>query len=141
MRYDDDKDFQARFQRVGDLVAELENIEGPEARASAKALVQLLLDLHAIGMERALEIVAKKGEWGQQAIDDHGTRSGGEQSAGSVQPPPARFRRLASPRRWRKFDRAWARRAENWNCLALTTAWFGSGSAWLATRALPPRAL
>jgi len=72
MRYDDDKDFQARFQRVGDLVAGLENIEGPEARASAKALVQLLLDLHAIGMERALEIVAKKGEWGQQAIDDMG---------------------------------------------------------------------
>ena len=36
----------------------------PEARASAKALVQLVLDLHAAGLERVMEIVAKSGEPG-----------------------------------------------------------------------------
>ena len=37
----DDKDFQMKIQRIGELVGELENIVDPEARASAKALVQL----------------------------------------------------------------------------------------------------
>ena len=68
----DDKDFQVKVQRIGELVAELENIADPESRAGAKALVQLLLDLHAVGLERALEIVAKNDEAGQRIIDDLG---------------------------------------------------------------------
>jgi Fe-S cluster biogenesis protein NfuA len=67
-----DKDFQIKIQRIGELVSQLENIADPEARASAKALVQLLLDLHAVGLERVMEIVAKNGDSGQQAIDDLG---------------------------------------------------------------------
>lgn len=66
----DDKEFQAKVQRISELVSGLENIENPEARASAKALVQLLLDLHAAGLERALDIVAKGGDAGQRAIDE-----------------------------------------------------------------------
>jgi hypothetical protein len=50
----DDKEFQAKIQRISELVSALENIENPEARAGAKTLVQLLLDLHAAGLERAL---------------------------------------------------------------------------------------
>jgi Fe-S cluster biogenesis protein NfuA len=68
----DDKHFQIKVQRIGELVGQLENIEDPEARAGAKALVQLILDLHATGLERALEIVAKNGDPGQRAIDDLG---------------------------------------------------------------------
>ena len=68
----DDKDFQVKVQRIGELVGELENIADPEARASAKALVQLLLDLHGAGLERVMEIVAKNGESGQRTIDDLG---------------------------------------------------------------------
>jgi Fe-S cluster biogenesis protein NfuA len=68
----DDKDFQLKVQRIGDLVGGLENIGDAENRASAKALVQLLLDLHAAGFERALEIIAKNGDAGQRAIDDLG---------------------------------------------------------------------
>ena len=68
----DDKDFQVKVQRIGALVGELDNIADPEARVSAKALVQLLLDLHATGLERVLEIVAKNGDAGQRAIDDLG---------------------------------------------------------------------
>jgi Fe-S cluster biogenesis protein NfuA len=68
----DDKDFQMKIQRIGQLVGDLENIVDPEARASAKALVQLVLDLHAAGFERVMEIVAKNGDPGLRTIDDLG---------------------------------------------------------------------
>lgn len=68
----DDREFQTKVQRIGELVSGLENIADEEAKLSAKALVQLLLDLHAVGLERVLEIVAKHGEVGQRAIDDLG---------------------------------------------------------------------
>jgi Fe-S cluster biogenesis protein NfuA len=64
----DDKDFQVKVQRIGELVGELENITDPEARASAKAMVQLLLDLHGAGLERAMEIVAKNDEPGDPLV-------------------------------------------------------------------------
>jgi Fe-S cluster biogenesis protein NfuA len=68
----EEKDFQLKVQRIGELVGQLESISDPEARACSKTLVQLLLDLHAVGLERALEIVSKNGEAGQHAIDDLG---------------------------------------------------------------------
>ncbi len=68
----DKKDFQKKVQRIGELVADMENITDPEARVSAKALVQLLLDLHSTGLERVLEIVSKNEATGQQTIDDLG---------------------------------------------------------------------
>lgn len=68
----DDKDFQVKVQRIGELVAGLDAIADAESRASAKALVQLLLDLHAVGLERVLEIVVKPDGSGQQTIDDLG---------------------------------------------------------------------
>ncbi len=67
----DDKEFQQRVQRIGELVGELENIPDAEARAGAKALIQLVLDLHAAGLERVMEIVAN-GEQGQHTIDNLG---------------------------------------------------------------------
>jgi len=67
----DEKDFRVKVQRIGELVAELENISDAESRASVKALVQLLLDLHSVGLERALEIVARN-ESGAGIIDDLG---------------------------------------------------------------------
>jgi Fe-S cluster biogenesis protein NfuA len=68
----DDKDFQIKVQRIGELVRDLENIADPESRTSAKALVQLLLDLHSVGLERVMEIVASSGDAGQRTIDDLG---------------------------------------------------------------------
>lgn len=68
----DNKDFQAKIQRIGGLVAELDNISDPEVRAGAKALVQLLLDMHAAGLEQVLEIIAKDGDAGQRVIDNLG---------------------------------------------------------------------
>jgi Fe-S cluster biogenesis protein NfuA len=71
----DDKDFQTKVQRIGELVRGLENIADPEARTGAKALVQLLLDLHAVGLERVMEIVADSGDSGQHTIDELGRDS------------------------------------------------------------------
>jgi Fe-S cluster biogenesis protein NfuA len=68
----DDKDFQVKVQRIAELVGTLENITDAEARASAKALVQLILDLNAVGLERVIDIVAKNGDSGQHTIDDLG---------------------------------------------------------------------
>jgi len=68
----DDKDFQIKVQRIGELVRDLENITDPESRASAKALVQLLLDLHSVALERVMEIVASGDDRGQRTIDDLG---------------------------------------------------------------------
>jgi Fe-S cluster biogenesis protein NfuA len=68
----DDKDFQTKVQRIGELVGQLEKITDAETRTSAKALVQLLLDLHAAGLERVIEIIAKSGEAGLHTIDDLG---------------------------------------------------------------------
>jgi Fe-S cluster biogenesis protein NfuA len=68
----DDRDFRAKIQRISELVAELDTITQPEIRASAKALVQLILDLNAAGLEQAMEILAKDGEIGQKMIDNLG---------------------------------------------------------------------
>jgi Fe-S cluster biogenesis protein NfuA len=66
----DDKDFLGKVQRIGELVGELENISDPEARLSAKALVQLLLDLHSAALERVMEVVSKHDAAGQGIIDN-----------------------------------------------------------------------
>ena len=68
----EDKDFQAKIQRLGELVRDLENIADPESRAGAKTQVQLQLDLHAVGLERVVEIIAGSGEAGERTIDDLG---------------------------------------------------------------------
>jgi Fe-S cluster biogenesis protein NfuA len=66
------KDFHAKIQRIGGLIAELDNISDPEVRAGAKALVQLLLDLHAAGLKQVMEIIAKDVDAGQLVIDSLG---------------------------------------------------------------------
>jgi len=68
----DEKDFQKRVQKIGELVQQLEAIADPASRAGAKELVQLLMDLHGAGLERMLEIVFKAGEPGGQIIDNLG---------------------------------------------------------------------
>jgi len=70
-----EKEFQSKVQRIGELVHELDKIEDPESRAGAKALVQLLLDLHSEALERVMEVVAKSDESGQRTIDDLGRDS------------------------------------------------------------------
>ncbi len=68
----DDRDFQKRLQRIGQLVHELETIADPAARTSAKGLVQLVMDLHGTGLERILEIMFESGDGGARLIDELG---------------------------------------------------------------------
>jgi Fe-S cluster biogenesis protein NfuA len=68
----DDKSFQAKIQRLGELVRDLDKIADPESRAGTKMLVQLLLNLHSVGLERVMEIVASTGDAGRRTIDDLG---------------------------------------------------------------------
>ncbi|HLX83835.1 MAG TPA: NifU family protein [Terriglobales bacterium] len=70
-----EKEFQSKVQRIGELVHGLDKIEDPESRAGAKALVQLLLDLHSEALERVMQVVAKNDESGQRTIDDLGRDS------------------------------------------------------------------
>jgi hypothetical protein len=68
----DEKDFQKRVQKIGELVQNLEAIADPAARAGAKELVQSLMDLHGAGLERILDVVFQSGEPGTRIIDDLG---------------------------------------------------------------------
>jgi hypothetical protein len=68
----DEKDFQKRVQKIGELVHAMESQTDPSARAQATELVQCLMDLHGAALERILEIVFQSGEGGAQIIDDLG---------------------------------------------------------------------
>ena len=60
----ENKELQQRIQRIGGLVQEIESIADPSVRASTKQLVQLLMEFHGAGLDRALEITAKTGDPG-----------------------------------------------------------------------------
>jgi len=68
----DEKDFQARVQKIGGLVQDLETITDPAVRSAVKELVQLLMDLHGTGLERILEIVFESKESGPHVINELG---------------------------------------------------------------------
>ncbi len=68
----ENKDLQHRIQRIGGLVQEIESIADPSVRASTKELVQLLMEFHGAGLDRALEITAKTGDSGLRLIDELG---------------------------------------------------------------------
>ena len=67
-----EKEFQQRVQRVGALVQEIESIADPAVRASATQLVQLIMEFHGTGLDRALEIVAEAGGPGMALIEKLG---------------------------------------------------------------------
>jgi Fe-S cluster biogenesis protein NfuA len=50
----DAREFQARLQRLDDLVREVERFTDSEAQAHMREIVQALLDLHGAGLERLL---------------------------------------------------------------------------------------
>ena len=67
-----EKDFQQRVQRIGALVQEIECIADPAVRASTTQLVQLIMEFHGTGLDRAMEILADAGEPGMALIDKLG---------------------------------------------------------------------
>jgi Fe-S cluster biogenesis protein NfuA len=71
----DSKDFRGDIQRIGALVQEIELIADPAVRATAKDMVQSLMDLHGAVLEKALDIVAEAGDPGMAIIDRLGKDS------------------------------------------------------------------
>ncbi len=71
----DGKDFREDMQRIGGLVQEIESIADPAVRATAKNLMQSLMDLHGAALEKALDIVAEAGEPGMNIIERLGRDS------------------------------------------------------------------
>jgi Fe-S cluster biogenesis protein NfuA len=71
----DSRDFREDIQRIGGLVQEIESIADPAVRAATKNLVQSLMDLHGVALEKALDIIAEAGEPGMNIIDRLGRDS------------------------------------------------------------------
>ncbi len=61
-----------QFGRIEELIGKLEKATDPAARATAKELVQLLMDIHGAGLERMMEIVSRSGAVGMEIIDHFG---------------------------------------------------------------------
>ena len=57
------------MEKIEGLVRKIENLPDPEARTSAIALVQALMEFHGGGLERAMEIIAESGEGGYAVFD------------------------------------------------------------------------
>lgn len=65
--------FQEQIKRLSELVTQLEQLpEGPQ-KASVKQLVQLLMEVHAQGLERIMEIAFDSGASGSALIDRFGS--------------------------------------------------------------------
>jgi len=63
-----DRAFQKRIQRIGEIVEQLESTADPNARATAKELLESLMALHGAALERILELAAGTGEAGEAII-------------------------------------------------------------------------
>ena len=63
-----DTELQKKMQRIGEMVERLESAADPNTRAMARELVESLMALHGVGLERILDLVAEAGEAGQKVI-------------------------------------------------------------------------
>ncbi len=64
-----DNDFRKRMERIEILLQAAEHFPDPTTQAQTRELVQLLLDLHGVGLERMLQQLAETGEAGQATIE------------------------------------------------------------------------
>lgn len=57
------------MEQIEGLIQKIENLPDAEARASAVALVQALMEFHGAGLERMMEIIADSSEGGYAVFD------------------------------------------------------------------------
>lgn len=67
-----EQEFQQQLGRIEELIGKLEKTADPVARATARELVQLLMEIHGAGLERMLEIASDSGVGGMEIIDRMG---------------------------------------------------------------------
>jgi Fe-S cluster biogenesis protein NfuA/nitrite reductase/ring-hydroxylating ferredoxin subunit len=63
------KEVQSKLKSIEALVLQIENVPDPVAKATAKELVQSLMELHGAGFERMLEIVHQSTASGPSVIE------------------------------------------------------------------------
>ena len=63
-----EKEFQQKVRQLGTLVGELDQIPGGESKVAARELVQLLMDIHGMGLERVMELIFDSGPEGEAMI-------------------------------------------------------------------------
>ncbi len=66
------QEFQQRIGKIESLIGDIENIADDTARENVRELVQALLDLHGVGLERMMDIVFESGQAGPEIIDQFG---------------------------------------------------------------------
>jgi Fe-S cluster biogenesis protein NfuA len=66
----EEKAFHRLSQRIEALIARIEAAPDPNARADALNLAQSMMELHAAGLDRLMEIVAQAGDSGYALMDD-----------------------------------------------------------------------
>jgi Fe-S cluster biogenesis protein NfuA len=67
-----DGEFQEQVRQLGKLVAQFDQLPDSAAKAAGNELVQLLMDVHGRGLERAMEIVFDAGDLAPGIIDKLG---------------------------------------------------------------------
>jgi Fe-S cluster biogenesis protein NfuA len=65
-----DKAFQSRMQELEGLLAEIDAIADPAARAKMAQIIQTLLEFHGAGLTAIFDRIADSGESGRAAIED-----------------------------------------------------------------------
>ncbi len=63
------RDFQERLQQLDALLRETEQQTDPAARGRFQKIVQAILELHGMGLQRLLEHISEAGECGQEIRD------------------------------------------------------------------------
>ena len=61
-----------RIQKIEGLLGQLRSAANPEIRTAALDLVQILMDFHAAGIDRMMEISSNAGDAGWELIDEFG---------------------------------------------------------------------
>lgn len=67
-----DEEFQEQIRQLGKLVAQFDDLPDSAAKSASRELVQLLMDVHGRGLERAMEIVFDAGDSAPVIIDKLG---------------------------------------------------------------------
>jgi Fe-S cluster biogenesis protein NfuA len=65
----EETEVQKQAQQIESLIREAEALSDPDLRAKVVALVRSLMDFHAAGLERLMEIIADSGDPGRAIFD------------------------------------------------------------------------
>ena len=65
-------EFQRRLEVIEESIGRIEGAADPAVRAATRELVELVMELHATGLDRMLELLRSEGENGRHWIDKFG---------------------------------------------------------------------